>query len=358
MKTTTKLLAVVLCIFMLASMFMGCNSGTSNTPTNDTEQLTNNENATTDRAEDTIPEDTIPEDTTPEDTTPKDTTPEDTTPESTTPEDTMPEDTTPNESTAGLVFTFSEYEQTYTVSGYEGTATKVVILSEHNGFPVVGISEYAFADCFGLTSITIPESVKSISPDAFYNCSGLSSITVHDNNSAYYSSGNCLIERYTAKIILGCKTSVIPQEGDIVRIGDYAFSGCTGLTSITIPHGVDSIGVHAFEGCSSLTSITIPESVTRIGYNAFKGCSGLTSITIPNSVTNISDSMFQDCSILSIQLIYKDNKVELLNTTKPLISQGLICQLPAVTVEKWQFIILTKPASIYLYNNNDDIIFL
>lgn len=95
---------------------------------------------------------------------------------------------------------------------------------------------------------------------------------------------------------------VIPKNLDgkpVTEIGDGAFSGCSGLTSITIPDGVTNIGNSAFSGCSGLTSITIPNSVTSIGKYAFSGCEGLTSVTIPDSVTNIGDSAFSACRSLT-----------------------------------------------------------
>ena len=61
----------------------------------------------------------------------------------------------------------------------------------------------------------------------------------------------------------------------MTSIGDYAFSDCSGLTSITIPNRVTSIGKYAFRGCSGLTSVIIPSGVTSIGSDAFSGCSGL-----------------------------------------------------------------------------------
>ena len=80
-------------------------------------------------------------------------------------------------------------------------------------------------------------------------------------------------------------------------IGEYAFKGCTGLTSVTIGNSV--IGEYAFKGCTGLTSITIPNSVTSIGKCAFYQCSGLTSVTIPNSVTSIGDGSFDYCNSLA-----------------------------------------------------------
>ena len=90
----------------------------------------------------------------------------------------------------------------------------------------------------------------------------------------------------------------VPYNGDVysvTTIGENAFSGCSGLTSVTIPNTVTTIGNNAFCGCSGLTSIVIPSSVTSIGEGAFWGCRGLTSLSIPNSITSISDYTFYKC---------------------------------------------------------------
>jgi hypothetical protein len=83
------------------------------------------------------------------------------------------------------------------------------------------------------------------------------------------------------------------------KIGDGAFEGCSGLSSVTIPRSVTTIGERAFSGCSGLSCVGIPRSVTTIGERAFSGCSGLSSITIGRTVTTIGDSVFEGCYALS-----------------------------------------------------------
>ncbi len=142
-------------------------------------------------------------------------------------------------------------------------------------------------------------SVTSIGSSAFSGCIGLTSITIPNSVT---SIGN--------KAFSGCigLTSITIPES-VTSIGESAFYGCSSLTSITIPESVTSIGGSAFYGCSSLTSITIPESVTSIGDGAFSYCSSLTSITIPNSVTSIGNNPFSGCSGLTSIVVVSGNTV-------------------------------------------------
>ena len=163
---------------------------------------------------------------------------------------------------------------------------------------VTSIGASAFAECTGLTSITIPNNVTSIGVGAFAACSGLTSMVVASGNTKYDSRGNCnaIIETSTNTLIAGCQNTIIPNS--VTSIGLGAFLGCTGLTSITIPSSVTSIGDGAFQSCEGLTSIEIPNSVTSIGQAAFYGCTGLTSVTIGNSVTSIGMGAFLYCTSL------------------------------------------------------------
>ena len=90
------------------------------------------------------------------------------------------------------------------------------------------------------------------------------------------------------------------------KLGMYAFKGCSGLTSLTLPSCVTSIGTAAFEGCSGLKSLTIPSCVTSIGREAFRGCSGLKSLTLPSSVTLIGEWAFDGCSGLTSIYVYPE----------------------------------------------------
>ena len=176
-------------------------------------------------------------------------------------------------------------------------------------YSVTSINHYAFQGCSDLTSATIPNSVTSIENYAFSGCSGLDSITVANGNPTYDSRNNCnaIIKTATNTLIAGCKNTIIPTS--VTSIGEGAFFGYSGLTSVTIPNSVTEIHYSAFEDCSGLTSLTIPNSVTSIGYYAFSGCSSLTSITIPSLVTWIGSSAFSGCSGLTSITVDSDNPV-------------------------------------------------
>ncbi len=208
---------------------------------------------------------------------------------------------------------------------------------------VTSIDFEAFSGCTGLTAVTIPKSVTSLNSRAFSGCSGLTKISVAADNPTYCSVDGVLFNKAITTLFaypVG-KTGSYTIPSSITSIGEYAFSGCTGLTAVTIPSSVTSIGDFALTGCTGLTTINIaadnsaycsmdgvvfskdkktlvvypsgrsgsyslPSSVTSIGNAAFSHCTGLTTVTIPSGVTMIGEYAFSGCTGLTAVTIPKN----------------------------------------------------
>lgn len=243
-------------------------------------------------------------------------------------------------------FTYSGYPDAVIITGYTGPGGAVTIPETIEGLPVLSFG-LTFSRNTTITSVTIPNTVKSINSESFLNCTGLTSVTIPSSitsigNSAFY---NCT----------GLTDVSIPF--GVTSIYGYAFYGCTGLTNVmlpssitiidtqvfyecsnlgnisveassttysaaggvlfnkeettliqypggkigayTIPSAVTSIDSYAFASCAGLTSVIIPHGVTSIAQNTFRSCTGLTSVTIPSSVTTIDNYAFYDCTDLT-----------------------------------------------------------
>ncbi|MCR4811960.1 MAG: leucine-rich repeat protein, partial [Bacteroidales bacterium] len=138
-------------------------------------------------------------------------------------------------------------------------------------------------------NLTIPSIVVSIGNYAFHGCTGLTTVTIPNTVTS--------IGDYAFRDCTGLSSVTIPNS--VTSIGGGAFSLCTGLTSFSIPNSVTTIDNSTFHSCTGLTSVTIPNTVTSIGGGAFHNCTGLSSVTIPNSVTSIGNFAFSGCSGLT-----------------------------------------------------------
>ena len=138
---------------------------------------------------------------------------------------------------------------------------------------------------YRIKQVIIGDGVTTSGDYAFSGCSSLTSVTI-PNSVTTIGEGAFSHCKALASVTIG---------NSVTTIGVYAFSNCSSLTSVTIPNSVTTIGKEAFYKCSSLKSVTIPNSVTTIWDGAFEACASLTSITIPNSVAAIRYSAFSGC---------------------------------------------------------------
>ena len=229
-------------------------------------------------------------------------------------------------------------------SSYSNEYTGTVVIPpsvEFNGttYSVNAIGPYAFCYRRGLTSVTIPNSVTSIEQVAFANCNGLKSVHINSLDSwCEISFGDYNANPLTSAHHLflngeEIKNLLVPES--ISSINDYAFSGCSGLTSVTIPNTVVSIGEEAFSRCRNLSNLLIESGSGTLSFvhcdllNFFYDCplenvhigrnlsyytnqnlespfshhENLTNLTIGKMVTQIRDHAFYECSGLKKLLI-------------------------------------------------------
>ena len=186
---------------------------------------------------------------------------------------------------------------------------------EDRDYTIVGISNSAFKNNTGLTSVTIPNTVTMIWSSAFQGCTNLKEIYFpnainHLGNNVFYKTawydsqpdgvvyaGSVLYAYKNAKA-MPQNTNIVIQDGTTC-IAEKAFYECTNLKSIQIPNTVRTISDNAFNGCTALTSVNVPSSVRVMGVNTFRNCTSLVDVTLPNTITLLNGGMFQNCKSLT-----------------------------------------------------------
>lgn len=224
--------------------------------------------------------------------------------------------------TAGKILDTYKIQDDYTVvsiKGFGGTDIEILVLPD----TLENILSDCFNNCNKMISIEIPKSVKSIADSAFKLTPALEEVSVEEGNPYYSSKDNCVIDIKNKRVIVGCKNSIIPDDGSVTAIGSYSFWGSR-LRNIDLPQTILRIEAYAFTdsymnefklpaNCTyygamafygtSVEELIFPEKTQYIGMYCTMNCKKLTSITIKATDTSnivIDDEAFSGTPYLSV----------------------------------------------------------
>ncbi len=153
---------------------------------------------------------------------------------------------------------------------FAGTAVSSITIPNS----VVRLENGAFGCLRNLTSVEIPASVVEIS-NPFVGCNALTTISVESGNPVYHSDGNCIIETATNRLVVGCKSSVIPSY--VTILGNLSFANYN-FVEFVVPEGITKVESSAFNNCNVMNKLTLPSTLTALEDYAIYSCSSLTTI--------------------------------------------------------------------------------
>ena len=219
---------------------------------------------------------------------------------------------TGGDGTTITLWTYENYGENATITGYKGNSSVVAIPVKIDGYTVTAIENSAFENNKIFHAVTIPNTVKKIGQKAFYNCVNLKQIILLDSLSE--------IKEYTFQNCEELNNVKIPES--VTTISTSAFSNCSSLETVKLPSNLRELGQYAFWGCKKLQNIFIPKNLKTVSNSSvfgdctslkyaeiedgmatipnylFQNCSALTDVKIPESVTAIGTSDFYSCSNL------------------------------------------------------------
>ncbi|MDO4548375.1 MAG: leucine-rich repeat protein [Clostridia bacterium] len=212
-------------------------------------------------------------------------------------------------------------------NAFQGCTTLTEVSVGNN---VTVIKSDAFANCVRITSVTIPDSVTAIGDNAFSGCTRLASVDLGNVKElgCYIFNGCTSLANLTIPNTVtsaarnsyndegpfaGSSIKSIVFEDGIANIPAYICSGCTTLTSATLPEKADTIdgyviGNYAFYKCTFLENMNIPSSITKIGSYAFANCISLNSIRLPKTLTTFSSNVFSGAQIKDMRIATEDSQ--------------------------------------------------
>jgi hypothetical protein len=182
------------------------------------------------------------------------------------------------------------------INGFNG-CRKLTSINLPNALKSIG--DWAF-QWTSITSLTIPSSVDSLGYNPF-ECGNLSTLNVSVGNSMFKCIDGVLFNNNGTRLIccIQSKSGVYEIPNSVTIIGNESFGLCSKLTSAIVPNSVTTIEDGAFQECINLTSLTIPSTVKTIGAYIFSGCVALNSITLPPTITTIGYYTFRRCTSLT-----------------------------------------------------------
>ena len=252
---------------------------------------------------------------------------------------------TGGDGTTITLWTYENYGENATITGYKGNSSVVAIPVKIDGYTVTAIENSAFENNKIFHAVTIPNTVKKIGQKAFYNCVNLKQIILLDSLSEIkeYTFQNCeelnnvkipeSVTTISTSAFSNCSSlETVKLPSNLRELGQYAFWGCKKLQNIFIPKnlktvsnssvfgdctslkyaeiedGMATIPNYLFQNCSALTDVKIPESVTAIGTSAFYSCSNLETVKLPSNLRELGQYAFWGCKKLQSIFIPKTLK--------------------------------------------------
>ncbi len=186
------------------------------------------------------------------------------------------------------IYTFDELQYFTGLQSISGAFLECNNL-EHVKLPDLDeIGDSAFASCYSLSSIQLPNTVKAIGIRAFCHCESLSSII--------WSTS---LEKIDQLAFLGTALEEAILPDSVKYLENACFADCPKLTKISIPETLQSDNTYYwFHNCPSLKAVNLPPSITEISEQTFKGCTSLEEVTMYNNVKTIGKEAFYECTHL------------------------------------------------------------
>ncbi len=203
---------------------------------------------------------------------------------------------------------------TYSVSGYEGEESVVVIPKNKDGKEVTKISNNAFAEKV-ITEITIPSSIIEIGNGAFASCSKLTKVnyggTIDSWAGITFSNEEANPIKYSKNLTIGGNLVTTITFTTATEVKDFAFMDYTPLTTLDLGESVVNVGISAFDGCSKLNDLTFGSKVEYLAFRAFGNCSSLIDVQFNAGIKKLDNECFRYCT--KLQSVYIPASLTVIN---------------------------------------------